>query len=79
MLVCAEYINTEGFTNPNGSKRNQPLQLPIQQAPQHAPKRTNFKPTGTTRNKAIVKTLANRSACQIQYLNAVIVNIVFKV
>jgi hypothetical protein len=35
-----------------------------------------FKPSGTTRNKAIAKELANRSAYQIQY---VIVNIVFKV
>jgi hypothetical protein len=57
---------------------NQPLQLPLQQAPQRAPKRTNFKPSGTTRNKTIAKELANRSAYQIQYVNAVIVNIVFK-
>jgi hypothetical protein len=35
--------------------------------------------TGTTRNKAIAKELANRSACQIQYVIVVIINIVFKV
>jgi hypothetical protein len=38
-----------------------------------------FKPTGTTRNKAIAKELANRSAYQIQYVIVVIVNIIFKV
>jgi hypothetical protein len=47
--------------------------------PQHAPQGTNFKPSGTIRNKATVKELANRSAYQIQYVNAVIVIIVFKV
>jgi hypothetical protein len=46
--------------------------------PQRAPKLTNFKPSGTTRNKAVVKELANRSAYQIQYV-IVIVNVVFKV
>jgi hypothetical protein len=43
-----------------------------------APKRRNFKPYGTTGNKAITKTLANRSAYPIQYVNVVIANIVFK-
>jgi hypothetical protein len=38
------------------------LQLPLQQAP----KWTNFKPSGTTRNKAIAREHANRSAYQIQ-------------
>jgi hypothetical protein len=51
----------------------------LQQAPQRAPKGTNFKPSGTTRNKAIAKKLANKSAYQIQYVIIVIVNIVFKV
>jgi hypothetical protein len=37
------------------------------------------KPSGTTRNKAIPKTLAIRSAYQIQYVIVVIVNMVFKV
>jgi hypothetical protein len=37
------------------------------------------KTSGTTRNKAIAKELANGSAYQIQYVNVVIVNIVFKV
>jgi hypothetical protein len=63
----------------NGSKQNQPLWLPAQQVPQCAPKQTNFKLKGTTRSKAIAKTLANRSAYQILYVNVVIVNIVFKV
>jgi hypothetical protein len=55
-----------------------PLQLPLEQAPRRAPKWTNFKPTGTTRNTVIAKELANRSAYQIQYVNAVIVNIVLR-
>jgi hypothetical protein len=38
-----------------------------------------IKATGTTRNKAIAKELANRSAYQIQYVIAVIVNLVFKI
>jgi hypothetical protein len=58
--------NMEGSPNPNGYIRNQPLQLPLQQAPQRAPKLINLKPTGTNRNKAIAKELANRSAYQIQ-------------
>jgi hypothetical protein len=53
--------------------------LPLEQAPRRAPKGTNFKPTGTTRNNAIAKELANRSAYQIQYVYVVIVNVVFKV
>jgi hypothetical protein len=43
-MVRAEYDNTEGAPNSNGSKRNQALQLPILQSPQRAPKRINFKP-----------------------------------
>jgi hypothetical protein len=57
----------------------QQLQLPLQQAPQRVPKLTNFKPTGTIRNKAIAKELAKRSAFQIQYVIVVILNLVFKV
>jgi hypothetical protein len=38
-----------------------------------------MKPTVTTRNKAIAKELANRSAYQIQYVIVVILNLVFKV
>jgi hypothetical protein len=40
---------------------------------------TNINPSGTTKNKSIAKELVSRSAYQIQYVNAVIVNIVFKV
>jgi hypothetical protein len=69
-VIYAEYGNTEGSPNPNGSKLNQPLQLPLQQTPLRAPKLTNFKSTGTTRNKAIAKELTNRIAYQIQYVNA---------
>jgi hypothetical protein len=43
---------------------------------QHGPHREH---SGTTKNKAIAKELANRSAYQIQYVNAVTVIIVFKV
>jgi hypothetical protein len=78
-MVCVEHDNTEGSPNSNDSKRNQPLQLPLQQAPQRATKLTNFKPQGTTRNKAIAKELANRSAYQIQCVIVVIVNLIFKV
>jgi hypothetical protein len=46
--------------------------LPLQQTPQHTPKRTDFKPTGTTRNNSIEKELANKSAYPIQYVNVVI-------
>jgi hypothetical protein len=41
------------------------------------PNKTNFKSTGTTRNKAIAKELANGSACQIQYVLVVILKLVF--
>jgi hypothetical protein len=74
-MVRAECGNTEGSPNPSGSTRNQPLQL----GPQRAPKRTNFKPSGTFRNKAIAKEVANRSAHQIQYVIVVIVNLLSKV
>jgi hypothetical protein len=53
--------------------------LLIRKAPQPALISTNFKPSGTNRNNAIAKELANRSAYQTQYVNEVIVNIVFKV
>jgi hypothetical protein len=65
--------------NPNGETRNQPLQPPLQQAPQRAPKQTSLIPTGTTRNKAIAKEFANRSAYQIQYVILVILILVIKV
>jgi hypothetical protein len=71
-MVRAEYANTKGSPNPSGSTPNQPLELPLQQAPQSAP---YFKPSGTTRNKAIAQELANRSAYQFRYA---IVNVVFK-
>jgi hypothetical protein len=61
-MVCVEYGNTEGSSNPKSA-----VTATIT-APQRAPKWTNFKPTETTRNKAILKELANRSAYQIQYV-----------
>jgi hypothetical protein len=78
-LVCAEYGYPNRFPNTRSSRRNPSLQLSVQRSPQRAPRRTTSEHHGATRQQAIVKTPAKRSAYQIHSLIAFFVVIVFKV
>jgi UDP-N-acetylglucosamine pyrophosphorylase len=62
---------------PAVKKRSAALELPIYEAPQHAPQLTHSKSSTTSKKKAIAKTPANRNAEQFQYV-IIVVTLVIK-